>query len=253
MFHPRLSVVGLLTATVPAWACGPVEKDMGHGVAAKPLSKIDSLNQISRLPWHPRGDLPARGVGFIRLGVVAKGDRLEAAPEGESDVAKWKATPMPDEQEDGIGLRVRVWGRQEGEANIPFRYVGRDGGSEDVRLRIYVNPPEPPPPPPTLTVEGATFKGRVHDYRTFQIHLKTPLAPGHRWEVKEAVYRDPYTPDGEQWRPIGVDARPGEEGVFQTSTRGDFARIVFIQKSDGWQLFPDTVTLLLDVAPTPKC
>ncbi len=38
-----------------------------------------------------------------------------------------------------------------------------------------------------------------------------------------------------------------------TSTGGGFARVVFIQKRDGRQLFPDTVTLLLEVRLTPKC
>lgn len=47
--------------------------------------------------------------------------------------------------------------------------------------------------------------------------------------------------------------RRGEADLFLASARGKAARIVFIQKSDGWQLFPDTVTLLLEVMPTPKC
>jgi hypothetical protein len=249
-----LLVLTLLTASSRAWACGgTIEKDMGYGGVAKPLSKIDHLNKPTVLPWHPRGDLPAGAVGFIKLGVVANGDRLEAAPDGESDVAKWWVTPIPDQHYDGgTGLNVRVVGKRVGETQISLRYVARDGETQDVQLRVTVNPPEPPPPPPTLTVEGETFKGRVYDYRTFQIRLKMPLAPGHRWEVKEAVYHDRTTRDGEQWLPVGVHAQ-GEEGLFLASAQGDFARIVFIQKRDGWQLFPDTVTLLLEVAPTPKC
>lgn len=66
------------------------------------------------------------------------------------------------------------------------------------------------------------------------------------------VYRNRTAGDGDEWHPIEVYAQ-GVDGLFLASTLGVSARIVFIQKSDGWQLFPDTVTLLLEVAPTPMC
>jgi hypothetical protein len=208
---------------------------------------VDASNKRSVEHWFPSADLPAGQTGVLRLGVVADGDRLEIASDGDGDIVQWRATPVSDKGYDGMGLHVTIIGRQEGATQIPLRYVPRDGKPLDVQLRVRVTAPEPPPPPPMLTVEGKTFKGRVHDYYPFQIRLMTPLAPDHRWEVKEAVFRD-----REQWHPIEIRAQ-GEEGLFLASTRGEFARIVFIQKSDGWQLFPDTVTLLLDVMPVPKC
>ncbi|OAN46103.1 hypothetical protein A6A04_20765 [Paramagnetospirillum marisnigri] len=72
-------------------------------------------------------------------------------------------------------------------------------------------------------------------------------------EVKEAVVSARNDQGEEIQRPFIVEQAPGESGLFKTGVSGETARIVFIQKSDGWQLFPDTVTLILTVLPTPLC
>ena len=226
---------------------------MGRSYPAVPLVHSNSETNERALHWSLFGKLSAQSAGFIRLKPGETGDRWEAAPEGEDDLAKWWFTPTGDGQKGDGGLMLRVSAKKEGVTEIPLRYVPLRGKPQDLRYRLHVDPPVPPPEPPELIVEGETFKGRVQDYRTFLIRLKTPLAPGHRWEVKEAVYHEWNTANGDKWVPFEVLARHGQEGLFMVSAHGDSARIVFVQKRDGWQLFPDTVTLLLDVSPTPKC
>lgn len=223
-----------------------------YGNVAMGQRVSNSSTGVSEHVWNVFGEVVVDGVDFIRLGLVDEGDRWEASPTGESDLVKWWAGPM-DDKSRGTGLKVRVVGKKAGDAEIPLRYIPQHAEPQDVGLRVYVKAAPPPLPPPVLTVEGETFKASVSDNERFHVRLKTPLPRGHRWEVKEAVFHYPYTDNGDKWRPIEVVADENDAGLFFASTRGDAARIVFVEKSDGWLLFPDTVTLLLEVDPTPKC
>jgi hypothetical protein len=147
-----------------------------------------------------------------------------------------------------------MWGKAEGFADFRLRYVPLNKPPRaGARIIVKIAPPLPPPQLPLLTVEGETFTGRVTSYRPFNIRLKAPLAPGHRWEVKEAVVSARNDQGEEIQRPFIVEPEPGESGLFKTGVSGETAHIVFIQKSDGWQLFPDTVTLTLTLMPVPLC
>lgn len=200
--------------------------------------------------WRLNGVLRAGEDGYIRLMPHEIGDSWEGAGKGEDDTAQWWISPLQDGQKKGMKLRVSA--KREGRTEVPLRYVPKLGAPEDMTFSIHVDPPEPPPAPPTLTVEGETFSGAAREHQTFHIHLKAPLPSGYRWDVKEAQYT-PHGSDGDKWLPMEFPQRQGEDGLFRASAQGRKARIVFIRKSDGWQLFPDTVTLLLDVMPTPKC
>ncbi|MBC7953291.1 MAG: hypothetical protein H7Z12_15905 [Rhodospirillaceae bacterium] len=248
-----LVLLGLVAGVVPAQACGRTDKDMGRSFPAVPLIATNTATGERKLMWNLMGVLHAQEAGYIMLSPYETGDRWDAAEKGENDTAQWWASPQPDAAHGGGAMKLRVTAKREGRTEIPLRYIPKQGVPDDVSFRVIVDPAEPPPEPPTLTVEGETFQGRVRDYRTFQIRLKTPLPPGYRWEVKEAVYLDWNTSNGDQWLPVDISASQGDDGLFFASTRGKSARIVFIQKRDGWQLFPDTVTLLLEVAPTPLC
>ncbi len=243
----------LLASASSAWACGYREIDMGHGHPAIPLAFSNSETGEKGLIWKLFGHLPAQGAGFIRLRPSETGDRWEAISEGEDELAKWRFTPTGNDQKRDGGLVLRVSAKKEGATNIPLRYVPASGAPQDLHFRLYVSPPPSPPEPQTLRVEGETFRGRVDNHSTFLIHLKKPLAPGHRWEVKEAVYQEWDTSNGDKWLPIDVSRRQGEEGHFMTSAQGQSARIVFVQKGSDGQYSAETVTLLLDVTPTAMC
>ena len=102
-------------------------------------------------------------------------------------------------------------------------------------------------------MDSATFTGTVDSHRPFNIRLKTPLAPGHHWEVREAVYSSSNGPDGGEWKPFDVTPLPAGNDLFQARANGEKARIVFVQKGEDGQVLPETVTLILTVMPTPLC
>jgi hypothetical protein len=245
--------LGLLMAANPAQACGRSDKDLGYGSPAAPLIATNSATGESKVMWRLSGVLHAQEAGYIRLKPYESGDRWDAADKGENEIAQWWTSPQRDAERADGGMRLRVAAKREGRTEIPLRYIPKQGAPQEQSFSLTVDPPEPPPEPTTLTVEGDEFKGSVSEYRTFQIRLKTPLPAGYHWEVKEAAYHARHGADADKWLPMDIAARPGDDTLFWASTRGDVARIVFVQKSDGWQLFPDTVTLLLDVMPTPKC
>jgi hypothetical protein len=249
-FSPILVALGLFAVAAPAQACGRQEKDMGYGYPARAMVATNSATGKSRIMWRLDGTLRAGEDGYIRLMPHEIGDSWEGADKGGDDTAQWWISPLQDG--DKRGVRLRVSAKREGRTEVPLRYVSKLGAPEDMTFSIHVDPPEPPPPPPTLTVGDEIFTGAVREHQTFQISLNIPLPSGYRWDVKEAQYT-PYGSDGDKWLPMEPPQRLGGDGLFRASAQGRKARIVFIQKSDGWQLFPDTVTLLLDVMPTPKC
>ncbi|MBF0324486.1 MAG: hypothetical protein HQL42_05380 [Alphaproteobacteria bacterium] len=238
-----LALFGLGVIAGPAWACGGGPKDLGHGHAIRPLLVTNTATGERWLRWYVDGSLHAGESGFFRLPPFEPGDRWDSAGQGGDAIAGWSVQPFTDGR-----LTITVQGRTEGDTKIPVRYVPKQGEPQDVPVSVTVKPPEPPP---TLTVEGPTFTGSVAEYRTFQIRLKIPLPEGYRWEVAEAQHL-PYGGEG-KWLPSRPPEPRDGDGLFWASAQGQRTRIVFIQKRDGWQLFPDTVTLELDVMPTPKC
>lgn len=200
---------------------------------------------------NPIGALHAQARAVMTLGLLAKGDHWELPPGGEDEHVAWDAQMVVG---DGAGpgfVRLRLWGKAAGLSMIPLRYVHANGNSRGINLMsLRVLPAPPPPPPQTLTVSDGEFNGGVPYGRGFLIRLTKPLPPGTRWEVKEAVYRDADDGNG---MPIEITAQNGEPGTFTAVSRGRIAHIVFVQKRDGWQLFPETVTINLIIEPVPKC
>lgn len=238
--------LSLLLAFALMAAAGPVQACMAD-------NSIEAAPGIY-IPSSPTGSiglqfatLPAQMRGYLRMGFRKPGDRWDIAETGENDLVAWRAEP------EANGLKLWLWGKTEGTTDLPLRYLPSKGAARPGRILVHIAPPLPPPEPLTLTVEGPEFTGTVSYGRSFRISLKTPLAPDHRWEVKEAVFSNATAPGRENWEPFTVEAMPAESGLFRAITWGQTARIVFIQKRDGWQLFPHTATLLLTVMPTPTC
>ncbi|MEO5336247.1 MAG: hypothetical protein H7841_05035 [Magnetospirillum sp. WYHS-4] len=117
---------------------------------------------------------------------------------------------------------------------------------------LTIEAPPLPLGPRIVTVDKSDFKGSVTQRHDFRLHMAVPLAPGHRWEIKEAVQNTGGT-TSEKWEPFDLKPLPGEAGVFGGSAGGYPIRIVFVEKSDGWQLFPETVTVLLSIELIPLC
>jgi hypothetical protein len=246
-----LPVLGLLSAADPTWACGGrAGRDLGRAVAM--ITTITSTGPSEwsvkrRVDWNIPGTLHAGEAGSFRLAPDTD-SQWAGGDSGENDIVAWR---ISSRREDGE-VTVHLTGKREGRTQIPVRYVPKQGSPGDVALSLSVGPPAPPVPPPTLSVEGDTFTGSVSEHRTFQIRLMKPLQEGYRWDIKEAQYL-PYGGDEEKWLPLDNPEPRGEAGLFWASAQGKRARIVFVQKRDGWQPFPDTVTLDLNVWPTPKC
>lgn len=237
-----LVFLAIATTSGSAFACMDDEDNLGEFQPAE----VDG-----RVVGNPIGSLYAQARAVMILGLLAKGDRWEFPPGGENEQVAWDAQLIEDGQAGPGFVRLRLWGKTPGLAMIPLRYVHANGRSQRTNLlSLRVSPAPPPPPPPTLTVTGSQFSGGVPYGRGFLIRLAKPLTPGDRWEVKEAVYGDG---SGTDWKPIEVTAQAEEPGVFTAISRGSVGRIVFVRKRDGWQLFPETVTINLIVTPVPKC
>jgi len=230
-----LVFLALMTAIQPSLAC--INDD------TEQLGEFQPSIVDGRVVGNPIGSMHVDGRAVLRLGLVGKGDHWELPPGGGTDLVDWETRVL--DGDPGV-LNVSLWGKKPGLAMIPLRYVRASGAPAGTSLlSLRVSPPPPPPPPPTLTVTKAEFSGGVLAGWTFLIHLAVPLAPDHHWEIREAV-----TSDGE---PVELAPQAGEAGLFKGVPRGRQIRIVFVAKSDGWQLFPETVTLNLIVSPIPKC
>lgn len=200
--------------------------------------------------WRsPIGFMPAQRRAYLRLGVLEKGDRWEIPASGEDDLLMWKTETAGAE----AGLKVWLLGKAEGQATLPLRYVPAKGEPGGVHFIVIIKPPILPPGPPTLVVKGNEFTGNVAYGREFFIRLAKPLPPNHRWEVKEALYSDNFQPQANDWLPFDLSPLADQSGGFGATARGQAIRISFVEKSDGWLLFPQTVTMRLTVDPTPKC
>ena len=241
-FHYLRFLALIMVATAdPVQACmADNDIDVGYGTLMPSSSSRSTVGHVVQLPAQARG--------YMRMGILAAGDRWDIAETGENGLVQWRA------EHGSNGLKLWLRGKAEGRSELRLRYIPLNKAPRPgARIFVQITPPLPPPELPLLTVEKEEFTGSIGSHRPFNIRLKTPLAPEHRWEVKEAVYSTRNVRGEEEWKPFVVEALPTESGLFQAITFGESARIVFIQKSDGLQLFPDAVTLLLSVRPTPTC
>lgn len=230
-------ILGLMAMASPVQACmADNDVDAGAGLS---FPSSGSVFQFAHLPAQARG--------FVRMKLQTAGDRWEIAETGEIGPLAWRAV------HGGEGLKLWIWGKAEGQVEIPLRYVSAKGSPRPARIVVKITPPLPPPELPLLTVDSATFTGTIGSHRPFNIRLKIPLAPDHHWEVREAVSSRYNGPGEAEWKPFDVKPLPAESDLFQAITYGEKARIVFIQKSQDGQSLPETVTLILTVMPATAC
>jgi hypothetical protein len=188
--------------------------------------------------------LPAGTKGYFKMEVKAPGDHWEIAAKGENELVAWSTDSSAE------GQTLWLFGKAAGKAEIPLRYVSAEGRSRPAKVFVRIDEAPPPPPVPSITVDKEEVTARVASRRGFFIRLTVPLAPDHRWEVKEAVFTDW---GEEKWQPFERLPQQEGAGIFGSAVSGKKARIVFVQKSDAGQLSADTVTLLLDLESLPLC
>jgi len=222
-----------------------------HGGIYRPLAlSIDGVPS-GVMVGVVSGGLPMRTSGFLRLGIRQSGDRWEIGESGDTDRLSWRAQQIDGANVEAAAVKIWLWGKAEGRVEIPLRYLPAKGRPAPGIVVITVGPPPPPPAPATLTVEGEELGAWFDSYRPLLIRLKPPLAPDHRWEVKEAATSD--QTGGDDWRTLAVEPVADDGALFRIVAPGQRLRIVFAQRRDGWQLFADTVTVSLTAYPIPKC
>ena len=248
-----LLAFAVITVVSPVLACVDDGIDASYGGVYRPFPlSIDGIpSGVTLGPLS--GGLPIHTPGFIRLGLLRIGDHWDIPDSGATDLVSWGVQVRGDGDSGSEAIRVALWGKAEGTAKISVRYVPATGAPAAGAIILHIGPPLPPPPPPTLIVEADRGTRFFDKNRPLLIRVTAPLAADHRWEVKEALYSDRSSGDEEPWKQLAITPSATEAGLFETAPPGERVRIVFVQRRDGWQLFPETVTLLLIAKPIPKC
>lgn len=232
-----LALLGLLAPASPAGACGGERvHQIIPGVLVPTLAG-------GRLPEGVLADFPARKPAVLRLGVHREGDRWEMEPRGIQGPVNWAA----EFRGDG-GIEIRLWSETAGEARIPIHYRPKGGKATDSRIIALVGPPEPPPPVHTLEVGEDGLRAPVAEGRPFRLRLPRPLPEGYRWEIGEA--------EAEGWgkrRNPGFAPVAGDPFLLEATAWGETISVVLLKRRDGFQPFPERLSIRLEVVPAPKC
>lgn len=231
-----LAALGLLLSRSPVLACG----DPAYQIIPGVLIPIFSGGLV---PEGILASFPARKLSVLRLGVHREGDRWEMEAGGKLGPASWAAQPRSDG-----GIEISLSGEAQGEAHIPIHYRPKGGAATNSWIIAMVGPPEPPPPVRTLDVGSDGLSASVDEGRPFRLRLPSPLPEGYRWDATEA--------EAEGWggrRKLELSPVAGDPFLLEAVAWGEAIRIILVKRRDGFQLFPDRISIRLDVRPARKC